>query len=255
MKTSGIYKIVNKVNGKYYVGSSNDVNSNVGRFYEHKAMFRRKDHHNEHLQSAWYKHGEESFEFIVVEQCSSDRETLLACEQKYLDIAKNEPNKTYNKSFVAGCLDMTEEICKKISKAKKGKFLGKDNPNYIEIPKNIINKAKNVWIKKGRTSLFEFMKPLGYKMPTCDRLIEEFKRDKKAYARRKINFSKNHRKFAKHIPDKTIYTFKNLNTSEIYSGTRKDFSLSHPNDKCIHPLIIGRVKKYKGWILVSPKTI
>ena len=34
-KVSGIYKIINKVNGKYYVGSSNDILGAGGRWKEH----------------------------------------------------------------------------------------------------------------------------------------------------------------------------------------------------------------------------
>ena len=55
-KISGIYKIVNKVNGKYYVGSSNDVLKT--RFYEHKRLLTKNKHFNVKLQNAWNKYGE-----------------------------------------------------------------------------------------------------------------------------------------------------------------------------------------------------
>jgi group I intron endonuclease len=97
-KISGIYKWINKVNGKYYVGSSMDILSNVGRKTNHLYMLRGKYHNNEHFQRAWNKYGEENFEFIVIENLPdiTDKE-LLQIEQKYLDIAKLERDKCYNK--------------------------------------------------------------------------------------------------------------------------------------------------------------
>lgn len=42
-KISGIYKIINKINGKYYVGSSKDiVTPNIGRWYMHKYELNKK---------------------------------------------------------------------------------------------------------------------------------------------------------------------------------------------------------------------
>jgi group I intron endonuclease len=62
----GIYKIVNNVNGKIYVGSSKNI---YGRFKEHKWYLDNKRHVNENLQTAWDKFGEHNFTFEVLEQC------------------------------------------------------------------------------------------------------------------------------------------------------------------------------------------
>src|ERR1035437_367642 len=43
-KISGIYKIINKVNNKYYVGSSNDVKK---RWREHRGELKKKIHVND----------------------------------------------------------------------------------------------------------------------------------------------------------------------------------------------------------------
>src|SRR3989304_1436717 len=64
-KISGIYKIINKTNGKYYVGSSNDI---IGRWFTHKSQLNRNNHCNPHLQRAWNKYGKDNFEFIIVEE-------------------------------------------------------------------------------------------------------------------------------------------------------------------------------------------
>lgn len=63
--TQVIYKIVNLVNDKFYVGST--TNKKV-RFREHRKQLRGNRHHCKHLQAAWNKYGEEKFDFKVVEE-------------------------------------------------------------------------------------------------------------------------------------------------------------------------------------------
>ena len=67
MKTSGIYRIRNLVNGKFYLGSAKDIKC---RWNRHRYDLRRKNHHSQYLQRAWDLHGEESFVFEVVEEVS-----------------------------------------------------------------------------------------------------------------------------------------------------------------------------------------
>ena len=68
-KISGIYKITNTLNGKYYIGSSNDISgSSDSRWETHVRRLKSNTHCNAHLQSAWNKHGEFSFMFSVLEQ-------------------------------------------------------------------------------------------------------------------------------------------------------------------------------------------
>jgi group I intron endonuclease len=91
---SGIYKIINKISGKYYVGSSKDVKK---RWCEHKTKLNKNCHVNDYLQNSWNKHGKEKFNFVIVESVSPNQ--LTTVEQKYLDIAKRERNKCYNLTF------------------------------------------------------------------------------------------------------------------------------------------------------------
>jgi len=84
---SGIYAIVNKVNGKRYVGSSMNRRR---RIQDHRSSLVRQDHPNQHLQRAWNKYGEESFDFIYVEDVPED--LLLDVEQRYLDENTNGYN-------------------------------------------------------------------------------------------------------------------------------------------------------------------
>lgn len=80
-RISGIYQILNIVNGKKYIGSSSHVH---GRWTSgHKKHLRARTHANLHLQAAWDKYGENSFTLSVLECCEKDE--LLGREQYYLD--------------------------------------------------------------------------------------------------------------------------------------------------------------------------
>lgn len=123
----GIYKIVNKTNGKYYVGSSLHI---FKRWGNHRKELNEHDHHNKHLESAWHKYGSSNFDFLLIEECKGlTSDELLDVEQHYLDIARSEPDKCYNKCFTArrvGPFKMSDEVKEKIrrklSNHKKSKL-------------------------------------------------------------------------------------------------------------------------------------
>ncbi len=66
---SGVYKITNKVNNKVYIGCSEHIGKRVSA---HRRLLRNNTHYNKHLQNAWNKYKEESFNFEVIEYCSKD---------------------------------------------------------------------------------------------------------------------------------------------------------------------------------------
>lgn len=76
----GVYIIKNKVNGKFYIGSSNNI---WKRWQSHIYELNTNSHANKHLQRAWNKYGEENFEFNVLEFC--DEEVQFDREQEYID--------------------------------------------------------------------------------------------------------------------------------------------------------------------------
>lgn len=76
----GIYKIINAVNNKFYVGSAVKFGK---RKTEHKRRLRLGTHSNKHLQNAWNKHGEDAFVFVLV-QVVADTDDLLAAENVWL---------------------------------------------------------------------------------------------------------------------------------------------------------------------------
>ena len=71
----GIYKIVNVVNNKFYVGSAVDFTARKRR---HWWSLRSQRHANKHLQAAWNKYGEESFKFLIVEELPEGADVLAA---------------------------------------------------------------------------------------------------------------------------------------------------------------------------------
>ena len=80
IKLSCIYLITCVADGKMYVGQSIDY---YRRQKEHVRRLKANNHSNPHLQHCFDKHGEDSFEFNILEVCSVDE--LDTWEQLYLD--------------------------------------------------------------------------------------------------------------------------------------------------------------------------
>lgn len=89
---SGIYKIINILDNKIYVGSSIDIEKRLKR---HKKDLLSNRHHSAHLQRAWNFYGQSYFSFEILEFC--DPSLLLLREQFYLDKYKSYvPELGYN---------------------------------------------------------------------------------------------------------------------------------------------------------------
>ncbi len=130
MKISGVYAIVNTVNGKRYVGSSKNVRS---RLNEHERHLRKNEHTNKRLQRAWNKYSEECFQFVVIEECCVDN--LLTREQVYIN-ERSEYNVRKNAWANYGLVP-TEETKRRMSAAKKGrKFSEEHKANLTKARRN-----------------------------------------------------------------------------------------------------------------------
>jgi group I intron endonuclease len=84
----GIYSITNVANGKRYFGSTVFWQA---RKSHHRARLRRQEHPNKHLQAAWNKYGEDTFEFAF--ELSVHEPFLCWIEQIYLDANDGGYNK------------------------------------------------------------------------------------------------------------------------------------------------------------------
>ena len=72
---SGIYTILNKINGHRYIGQSKNVRT---RLWQHKSLLKNNRHTYKTgelslLQKAWNKYGEDAFEFKIIEFCEIDK--------------------------------------------------------------------------------------------------------------------------------------------------------------------------------------
>lgn len=122
---SGIYAIVNKLNGNRYIGSSENIKK---RWANHIKRLKNNNHHSRHLQSAWNKYGEEYFDFVLLMNCVP--EELIRNEQRFFDACLPE----YNVSPVAGRTSgiiRSEEYRKKQSRSQKGKTITLETRNKI----------------------------------------------------------------------------------------------------------------------------
>ena len=88
MKIKGIYCIQNTINGKRYIGSSNNIKE---RFSQHKNELNKNKHTNSLLQRAWNKYGSENFIFSIIEDVGDrlTRKELLGLEAYYIDFYKS----------------------------------------------------------------------------------------------------------------------------------------------------------------------
>jgi len=76
----GIYKIINVINNKFYIGSAVNFKRRKSR---HFSELRNNKHNNFKLQAAWNKYGEQAFVFVIVEELPEGSD-LLSAENVWL---------------------------------------------------------------------------------------------------------------------------------------------------------------------------
>ena len=138
-KTSCVYKIVNKVNGSFYIGSAVDFKRRIRR---HLLFLKNGNHHSSKLQRSFNKHGEDNFSFEILEIVTTK---LIECEQKWID----ELKPTYNMTLIAGLnshlgMKRSDDTKERIRKALTGK---KQSPEHVEA-----NRASKLGIKQSEES-------------------------------------------------------------------------------------------------------
>lgn len=116
-----IYIILNTVNQKYYLGSTTEYEC---RKYTHIWKLNKGIHHCIHLQNAWNKYGEKSFEFKILYESVNLRED----EQQELNSI--DWSKVYN-----------------ISKRSVGGDIIQSHPNKDDIIKRMIATKKSMNLK------------------------------------------------------------------------------------------------------------
>lgn len=84
-KTSGVYKITNKITDDFYIGSSKNI---IRRWSNHKCPSTWKKRPGMLLYKAFRQYGLENFDFVIVEETDS----LYEREQYFIDLLKPEYN-------------------------------------------------------------------------------------------------------------------------------------------------------------------
>jgi len=125
LNASGIYEILNLVNGKRYIGQSVDI---ARRRKDHVKLLRRGSSCHLHLQAAWIKYGAEAFKFSALGYCPPKDLTFF--EQAWMDALKPE----YNVAPAAGStlgVKQSPEARAKRSQSMLGKNTGPRKPEII----------------------------------------------------------------------------------------------------------------------------
>ena len=138
-----VYLILNKINGKKYVGQT--VQPLKVRFKEHA---RKKD--NTLISNAIRKYGKENFYCGVIKTCLSKEE--LDYREKFF-ISALHTKKPYGYNLTDGGegtvgLECTPEHCVKLAASKRGK----NNPNYGKHPSNETRAKRSASLKGRRFS-------------------------------------------------------------------------------------------------------
>ena len=110
--TSGIYGIINKYEGKIYVGSSVYVHK---RWTNHKNELSKGTHSNKYLQGTYNKYWKNPFIYVLLEEVV-DENKLIEREQFWIDYLKpTDKENGYNLNPTAGsrlgskCSEETKE--------------------------------------------------------------------------------------------------------------------------------------------------
>lgn len=121
---SGIYMWKNKNNGKFYIGSSNNLKRRLTSYFNLNYIVKES---SMYINRALLKEGYSAFSLYILEHC--DEKDLIKREQYYFYLLKP----TYNICTTAGSTlgRLHEEKAKeKISESKKGTYSGKSNHFY-----------------------------------------------------------------------------------------------------------------------------
>ena len=194
----GIYKIINVLNNKFYVGSAVDFTK---RKDQHWYRLRKGNHVNKHLQAAWNKYGEKAFIFAVIQEVPVE-ENLLAAENIWLREHVGTDN-CYNIARDAAApnkgLEHSQATKNKISASRTGKGAGEHHYRYGKTLSNEV-KTKIANTQRGKQKGPRTFTPDGLR-----RAQENMKRN--AQVQLPAAFSTVYAKFPQEVKDK--YDFQN----------------------------------------------
>ena len=151
-----VYKIVNKVNGKYYIGMTKQTL--IKRFSQHKQN--AKIGKNTYLYNAIRKYGNDNFEIELLLECSN-KEECCVLEIEYISKNKNGYNLAPGGEGGFVVQDIESWKCKlKESRKDKTPFLGK---THSEETKKKCSEVSKLYWGSQQTYNWEDIKEYSYK--------------------------------------------------------------------------------------------
>ena len=103
---SGVYRWINKLNNKTYVGSGLDLSKRIKEYYNQSALKRNP----RPIHTALLKYGYENFKLEILKYCRADE--LIKKEQYYLDLLNPEYNILKKAYSLLGFKHSIENIAK-----------------------------------------------------------------------------------------------------------------------------------------------
>lgn len=177
----GIYCIKNIKNNKIYIGQTNDIDI---RWKNHINMLKRNAHTNIHLQNAWNKYGENSFEFSVIYEATED-DNLNSLEKYYIKLYNaNDENYGYNLTDGGEGYKLSEEVKNKMSINGRGKNSNLTEEQVAEIKIMMANGidrktiAEKFSVSRKVLTNISTGKNFYYVLPELNEIIHNYKKRK-----------------------------------------------------------------------------
>jgi len=232
---TGIYAIINKVNGKMYIGSSINLRK---RKSTHFNNLKNNRHGNNYLQRSYNKYGKNNFILKTLLFC--DKEDLLFYEQRAIDVYNVCNDKYgYNILITAGSRlgsKASKESKKKMSESQTGKKKSEETKKKM----GESQKGKKMSIES-RKKMSESHKGIGHTEKTRKKLSRLNKgRKHTEETKKKMRESRKGKKFSEETRKKISKSLKGKKSSE---ETRKKISKSL---KGSNPIIVYKKNKVIG---------
>lgn len=238
-----IYEIRNVRNNAVYLGRTKE--GLATRWRRHRNALNRGTHHSRYLQRAWSKYGPAAFEIRSVAAVSV--EELERVEQAYLDryFGHYPRRQLYNMSRSSRSGTAGKKWSKTLRKRMSEAHIG------FQVSDETKNKIVNTWDTKLPEK--QLISPTGqmYRIRNVRKFCREHGLEPTAISALFRGQGKQHKGWSPATGGKRSVCVASP-SGEIFTGVTnlKDFCRRHElNYKCMHGIISGRKKQWRGWTL------